>query len=198
MGARLLSLQGSYKCASMPQDNKDKNISKSLSYWLRHAPDVGQLTLDPSGWADVPDVLAALQSQRLPHQFEDLERVVSDSDKQRFELSADHSQIRARQGHSFPVDLDWPIMTPPATLYHGTVERFLEAIMADGLRPMQRHHVHLSPDRDTATIVGQRRGAPVILTIDAARMAADGHVFRLSSNNVWLADHVPAAYLHRD
>jgi putative RNA 2'-phosphotransferase len=36
---------------------------------------------------------------------------------------------------------------------------------------------------------------PVILRIDAAAMAADGHVFRCSDNGVWLVDAVPANYL---
>jgi putative RNA 2'-phosphotransferase len=43
--------------------------------------------------------------------------------------------------------------------------------------------------------VGQRRGKPVILRIDAARMHADGHSFLQSANGVWLTDHVPPAYI---
>lgn len=60
---------------------------------------------------------------------------------------------------------------------------------------MARHHVHLSPDLQTAIKVGSRRGQPVILVVDAARMTADGHVFMVSSNGVWLTDAVPVAYL---
>lgn len=48
--------------------------------------------------------------------------------------------------------------TPPPYLYHGTVTRYLDAIRTEGLRPMNRHDVHLSPDRETATRVGARRG----------------------------------------
>jgi RNA:NAD 2'-phosphotransferase (TPT1/KptA family) len=33
--------------------------------------------------------------------------------------------------------------------------------------------------------------------VAAAKMAAEGFTFRLSSNGVWLADQVPAAYLER-
>jgi putative RNA 2'-phosphotransferase len=56
--------------------------------------------------------------------------------------------------------------------------------------------VHLSPDVETAHRVGARRGgAVVILTIDAARMSANGHVFYRSANGVWLTDTVPPAYL---
>lgn len=172
-----------------------QKLSKLLSYWLRHSPEAGGLTLDDAGWAPVDAVRAALSREGADPAL--LESVVADSDKQRFELSADGTRIRARQGHSINVDLDWPVATPPETLYHGTVERFLKAIFAEGLRPMARHHVHLSPDVETAARVGERRGAPVLLEIAAGEMARQGAVFRLSSNGVWLAEAVPPAFISR-
>lgn len=177
-----------------PVMKKDtKTISKTLSYWLRHAPEAGNLVLDPAGWAPVDAVLAALQDVS----FDEMLHVVESSDKQRFELSADLEKIRCRQGHSIEIELDLPPNTPPDRLYHGTVQRFVDAIFAEGLKKMARHHVHLSPDLGTALKVGARRGKPVILVIDSARMAADGHVFMVSSNGVWLTDAVPASYLSR-
>ncbi|MFC4255259.1 RNA--NAD 2'-phosphotransferase [Altererythrobacter xixiisoli] len=175
----------------------DRRISKALSFWLRHDPDAGEISVDPMGWAEVDSVLQALERDGLPSTAEDLARVVADSDKNRFELAADGQLIRARQGHSIPVMLKWPVTKPPENLFHGTVKRFLSAILAEGLRPMARHHVHLSPDRDTASAVGARRGKPVILCICSGSMAADGHQFRLSGNGVWLTDHVPQAYIYR-
>lgn len=172
-----------------------QKLSKLLSYWLRHAPGAGGLTLDDAGWAPVDAVRAALSREGADPAL--LESVVADSDKQRFELSADGARIRARQGHSIRVDLDWPIASPPETLYHGTVDRFLAAIFAEGLKPMVRHHVHLSPDVETAARVGERRGAPVLLEIAAGEMARKGAVFRLSSNGVWLAEAVPPAFISR-
>jgi len=173
----------------------DQNISKTLSFWLRHRPDAAGLTLDAQGWTDTDAVLAALAGEKVDCDWERLLSIVETSDKQRFEMSADGSRIRARQGHSVEVALDWPQVDPPEFLYHGTVERFLPAIHAEGLRPMRRHHVHLSPDEATATIVGNRRGKAIILTIRARAMAADGHAFFLTGNGVWLTDHVPAVYL---
>ena len=170
-----------------------RKLSKTLSYWLRHAPEAGGLALDGSGWALVDAVRAALAREGLDPAL--VERTVAESDKQRFELSPDGSRIRARQGHSVEVDLDWPIATPPEQLYHGTVARYLTAILAEGLRPMARHHVHLSPDIETATRVGARRGAPVILRIASGEMARAGTLFRLSSNGVWLVDAVPPAFI---
>ena len=117
------------------------------------------------------------------------------SDKQRFELSPDGKRIRARQGHSIPVQGDWPIAPPPGMLFHGTSERFLASILKRGLLPAARHHVHLSSTVEIARAVSARRGQSIVLEVAASKMAADGFTFRLSSNGVWLTDHVPPIYL---
>lgn len=171
--------------------------SKALSYWLRHNPAAGGLTLDPQGWVDIDILLAALAARGMGGGWPRLIEIVEKSDKQRFELSADAARIRARQGHSVPVELDWPAVEPPPRLWHGTVARFLPAILAEGLKPMRRHHVHLSPTIETATAVGARRGEPVILAIDAAGLAAAGGTFLLTGNGVWLTAHVPPDYISR-
>lgn len=124
---------------------------------------------------------------------EQVERVVAASDKQRFALTGD--RIRANQGHSVPVDLELTPQIPPVALYHGTFPAALDAIGRGGLRPLQRHHVHLSPDAETARRVGARRGPAVVLTVRADRMHAAGHLFYRSENGVWLVDAVPAQFL---
>jgi putative RNA 2'-phosphotransferase len=174
----------------------DVNISKTLSYWLRHRPDAAGLALDAQGWAATDGVLAALAAQH-GADFERLVAVVEGNDKQRFEFSADLERIRARQGHSVEVKLALEPAAPPAVLFHGTVERFLDAILARGLKKMRRHHVHLSGDVETARKVGARRGEPVILAVDAAAMAAEGAVFYVTGNGVWLTDAVPAERIRR-
>jgi putative RNA 2'-phosphotransferase len=173
----------------------DVQLSKRLSLWLRHKPEAAALELDEAGWTDVDAVLTALASSGLASGRQRLEQVIAGNDKQRFELSPDGTRIRARQGHSVPVRLDWPSRDPPQHLYHGTVDRFLPAILAEGLKPMRRHHVHLSPDLETARKVGGRRGTPVILRVKAKALAAIGQPFFLTDNNVWLTAHVSASHL---
>ncbi|HEX9963571.1 MAG TPA: RNA 2'-phosphotransferase [Allosphingosinicella sp.] len=173
----------------------DVRISKSLSYWLRHRPDAGGLELDEAGWAPTAAVLEALKRSGIECDAQRLAGMVRRSDKQRFEYSPGGEAIRARQGHSVDVELGWPPATPPETLYHGTVDRFVAAIGREGLRAMKRHHVHLSPDVETAQRVGSRRGKAVVLRIDSAAMARAGHVFYLTANGVWLTGHVPPEFL---
>ncbi|MGW0962701.1 RNA 2'-phosphotransferase, partial [Streptomyces gelaticus] len=123
----------------------------------------------------------------------ELDHVVAANDKQRFAVEND--RIRANQGHTVPVDLALPPAEPPAYLYHGTVGHALGPIRSEGLRPMNRTHVHLSPDRETATRVGARRGRPVVLSVDAGAMHRAGHIFHVSANGVWLTSAVPPEFL---
>lgn len=171
------------------------STSKFLSLVLRHRPELLGLELQPGGWVPVDALLAAAQAHGQTISAALLEEVVRTSDKQRFALSDDGTLIRANQGHSTQVDLGLATATPPALLYHGTVDRHLGAIRKEGLRRMQRHHVHLSADVETAMRVGARRGTPVLLTIDAGAMHAAGHRFHVSENGVWLVDAVPVEFI---
>lgn len=171
------------------------NISKLLSYILRHRPEDIGVELDRAGWVDVDLLLVRAEEHGHALSYEELEEVVATNDKQRFEFSDDRAMIRARQGHSVQVELGYEPTVPPETLYHGTADRNLESIRREGLTKGQRHHVHLSENAKTAINVGQRYGKPVLLTIAAGKMHADGHVFYRTGNGVWLTDTVPAAYI---
>ncbi|MFE0175102.1 RNA 2'-phosphotransferase [Streptomyces sp. NPDC059002] len=168
-------------------------VSKYLSKHLRHQPERIGLTLDEHGWVEIDALLTAAAAHRFPITRAELDHVVTVNDKQRF--AVDGGRIRASQGHSVDIDLALPTATPPAYLFHGTVARHLAAIRAEGLRPMNRHAVHLSPDRETATRVGARRGRPVVLSVDSGAMHRDGHAFQVSANGVWLTAAVPPGYL---
>jgi len=174
---------------------KDVSQSKFLSLVLRHEPETIGVSLNPNGWIEVEVLLEALASHGRPMSRADLERLVRESDKQRFAFSEDGERIRANQGHSVEVDLGLAPQTPPEILYHGTVDRFLDSILATGLRKGERHHVHLSADVETARKVGQRRGKPVILEVRSGDMHRAGQTFLLSGNGVWLVDHVPTQFI---
>ncbi|MER5895266.1 RNA 2'-phosphotransferase [Streptomyces sp. NPDC001876] len=174
-------------------ERRTVKVSKYLSKHLRHQPERIGITLDPSGWVPIDELMRACAGHGFPVTRAELDHVVAANDKQRFAVDGD--RIRANQGHTVTVDLGLPPAEPPAYLYHGTVGRVLDVIRTEGLRPMARHHVHLSPDRETATRVGARRGVPVILSVDAGAMHRAGHVFHVSTNGVWLTDSVPPQFL---
>jgi putative RNA 2'-phosphotransferase len=170
-------------------------VSKYLSLHLRHHPERLGLELEPGGWVPVAVLLAACAADRMPLTPAELSEVVETNDKKRFSFDEDGSHIRANQGHSVAVDLQLEPVTPPEILYHGTATKVLDAILAQGLLKMSRHHVHMTTSTETAMKCGSRHGKPVILQLDAAGLHAAGGVFYCSSNGVWLVEHVPPAYL---
>ncbi|WP_264791997.1 RNA 2'-phosphotransferase [Aureispira anguillae] len=172
-----------------------KKISKFLSLVLRHKPEVLGLVLDEQGWVKTQDLLEKMAQNGRTLSLEVLEEVVANNDKKRFAFNADHSQIRASQGHSIAINLGYQAMKPPKVLFHGTALRFLASIRKSGLLKKNRHHVHLSQDMDTATTVGKRHGAVVVLEVKALEMHQAGFEFFISDNGVWLTEQVPTEYL---
>lgn len=172
------------------------DTSRYISLILRHKPEVAGMTLDAHGWAEVDALIAAVNKTH-PLTLEVLKEIVRNDPKGRYAFSEDGKRIRARQGHSVPVDAELQKATPPAVLYHGTAEKSVAAIEKEGLLPRTRLYVHLSPDRETAIHVGKRHGTPVVFVVNAEKMTTDGYDFYLSENGVWLTKAVPAGYLTR-
>jgi len=169
--------------------------SKFLSLVLRHKPERVGLKLGEAGWVEVDELLLAVNRNGLALTLEDLKHIVATSDKKRFAFSDDGRSIRASQGHSVEVDLQYLPQMPPEILYHGTATRFLDGIRQQGLQRMARHDVHLSAETKVTVQVGSRHGKPVLLTIRAGEMHRAGFEFRCSANGVWLVDHVPPQFI---
>ncbi len=174
---------------------ENTRIGKLLSYALRHNPQELGIQLDENGWTDVNTLLQKLAERGENITLDILRHVVASNAKQRFSFSNDQLRIRANQGHSVDVKLDYPAKQPPEFLYHGTVGSFIIVILKEGLKKMDRHHVHLSADTETAIKVGSRRGKPVILKIKAGEMFSRGYIFYVSANGVWLTDTVPPEFI---
>ena len=171
----------------------DTEISKFMSYVLRHAPHELGLTLADDGWTDYAEFSAKL-CEKLGVTDADIRRVIDENAKKRFTLA--DGRIRAAQGHSVSVDLDLAPRTPPAVLYHGTTAEAWKTIRETGLKPMNRIHVHLSRDLETArTVAVRRKGPHVLLKVDAAAMHSAGMAFFMADNGVWLTGTVPPAHL---
>jgi putative RNA 2'-phosphotransferase len=175
--------------------NRTVKISKFLSLVLRHKPEEIGISLDAAGWVSVGELLNACHKRGFSIRRDELDEVVRSNDKQRFAFSEDGSMIRASQGHSVAVKLDYQPLEPPQTLYHGTATRFLDSIKEQGLVKGKRHHVHLSGDEATAVKVGARHGKALVLVIESLQMHKDGFPFYQSENGVWLTEQVPTIYI---
>jgi putative RNA 2'-phosphotransferase len=171
-------------------------MSKFLSFVLRHQPETIHLNMDKNGWVDIDELINnanKYKNWRLDKEI--LAEIVKTNDKQRFIIDNEKNKIRANQGHSIKIDLAIEPKTPPDELYHGTAARFLESIMENGIKPMRRQYVHLSRTVEIAENVGKRHGTPIVLYINTKAMHEKGYTFYLSENRVWLVDYVPKEYI---
>lgn len=176
--------------------NKLEELSKEISYALRHAPWEYELEMDEEGWVSVEQMLDALHRTGKWSNIReaDLKEMIEKSEKKRHELA--DGKIRAFYGHSVPMKILKEKKVPPNILFHGTARRFLQSIMENGLLPQGRQYVHLSQDVETAKTVGSRHDdKPCILVIDAKSAWNEGVNFYIGNEKVWLADQVPAKYI---
>lgn len=172
-------------------NTKEKTkASKTISYILRHRPEKAGIVLDEQGYGEVHKVL-----RHVDITFEELEDIVATNDKKRYAFNGDKTLIRASQGHSIDVELGYKAQEPPNILFHGTAKHKKKLLYFEGIKKMNRHHVHLSDNTETAKGVGGRHGKPVIFQVNAGQMHLDGHEFFVSDNGVWLTEKVPPKYL---
>lgn len=84
----------------------DKNLvelSKVISYALRHEPWVFELELDEHGWVSVETLIFAIKSYNtsfIDISIEEIQKIIDESAKKRFEMK--DGNIRAIYGHSLP------------------------------------------------------------------------------------------------
>jgi len=175
----------------MALDKKLIRKEKLLARVLRHEKPE-ESGVDKNGWMAVDAILSRLEITPA-----ELQEIIRKSNKQRFEMDERGSRVRARQGHSIDVDVELEKRIPPLTLYHGTNEEAARRILIEGLLPMKRNHVHLSPDITTAELVGRRKkGKLVVLRINARKAHDDNATsFYLARNGVWLASRITPEYI---
>lgn len=171
-------------------------LSKLVSYSLRHRPWELELEPDAAGWVPVEQLVEALRSQPGWTSLEptDLEAMIAAAPRQRHELQ--DGRIRALYGHSVPGHVTQAPELAPGTLFHGTARDAVVAIGRDGLLPRGRQYVHLATYVDLARQIGRRRDVdPVILEVDGQAALAAGVRFYRATDEIVLADHVPPAFI---
>ncbi|XP_073952021.1 tRNA 2'-phosphotransferase [Choristoneura fumiferana] len=171
-------------------NSKDIRLSKSLSWLLRHGAVQEGFNISPEGYLDVDTVLRHKTFQGYSRC--DIERVVRNNEKQRFQLRQDPStrslQIKANQGHSIDAVSDaelTPILTAKYTsVVHGTSSHCWPLIQQAGLSRMRRNHIHFA--KSTSSTDGIRSNANLHIYIDLERALRDGIKFYEADNGVIL------------
>jgi len=179
---------------------KATRISKFMSFLLRHGLDERSIKYDSEGFILLDDLMK--QSDMKGINFETIQYIVNDNNKQRFTLKLEDGTyyIRANQGHSKGVgdNIDdelalTKIILPLPVCVHGTNKTAWDTIKTAGLSPMGRKHVHLASGLadDSAVVSGMRQSSKVIIYIDMQKAMEKGKTFYMSSNGVILtSDHL--------
>jgi len=168
---------------------------KKLAWLLRHdSESFDKGLIDKEGYRNIDELI-----NNYHYTFDEIDEIVRTNNKQRYEYNDDKTKIRARQGHSIPVDVGLKeaeeIDKFNPYLYHGTSDRFIEDIKRDGLLPQSRQYVHLSKDEPTAINVGKRHGGKTyLIKINAYQMKLDGEKIYVSNNGVYNVKKVLPKY----
>lgn len=168
-------------------------VSKFLSFILRHGCEKYGLSLDKYGFADFESVLKILKDRFAEIEKEDLNYIVENDPKMRFQIK--DGKVRARYGHSVDVEPLEEFCEVGDVLFHGTSPASLDSILKEGLKPQGRKFVHLSLNVKDALEVGRRKDPqPVILKIDVKKAKDRGLLF-WKEGSVVLMKEVPAKYI---
>jgi putative RNA 2'-phosphotransferase len=175
--------------------NKITGLSKFMSLVLRHKPFNFGLRPDQYGYVKMEDLLHVLRDRYRDVQSSDIEAVVANCSKSRFEIKGQN--IKARYGHSIDVKLDEEPFQPPEFLYHGTDPSIKEDILRGGIKPMRRRYVHLSKSIREAFEIGRRKAKnPTILTVKAREAFHKGIKF-YDMGEVVVTQIIPAEFVNR-
>merc|ERR1712137_498151 len=163
-------------------------ISKSLSYLLRHGAQKERMNIDEGGFIKLSDVL---RHKTMKSANEEMVRhIVATCPKQRFYIEAreDGDYIRANQGHSMmELNVDMQEIKDPSRypeVFQGTYLKIWPSIQKEGLKTMNRQHIHLANGRNA--ISGVRSSVEVLVFINLPLAIQDGIVFLVSMNQVIL------------
>lgn len=171
-------------------------LSKLLSLILRHQPEQFGVVLDPEGYADLREVLLAVQSRAPDATESDLEAIVATVEPEKQRFSINDGEIRANYGHSLASRIQHLPAVPPDVLWHGTTDVALVSITARGILPMKRQYVHLTTNIQLANRIGSRHGTPRTIEVNAARAHAEGTLFYRANDSFWLADQIAPRHLN--
>lgn len=177
----------------LTDSNKLRILSKFMCLVLRHKPQNFGLVSDRYGFVSFEDLLDALKDRYGDVQASDVETVVRDCPKQRFEIKG--RNIRARYGHSIDIELDVGCSPPPDVLYQGTSPPMKDTVLAQGLKPMKRRYVHLSKTKREAFEVARRKSKIPTIFIVKAREAYEEGVEFYDIGAVVLTEALPAEFV---
>jgi RNA:NAD 2'-phosphotransferase (TPT1/KptA family)/8-oxo-dGTP pyrophosphatase MutT (NUDIX family) len=120
------------------------NISKSMSYLLRHGLEKENIN-NNNGFVKIDDLIDWLKTRNIITTKDDIMKIAKDDNKQRYKII--ENNIRANQGHSVNVQIDFDVLNSIDDMYpliHATYKDSIKPIVENGLKPMERTHIHFT------------------------------------------------------
>ncbi|KAL4512893.1 hypothetical protein ABPG72_017578 [Tetrahymena utriculariae] len=185
-------------------DNPDTGLSKKLAWLLRHGAEKEGLNIGTDGFILLQEILQRKDFSGVT--FERVKSIVDNNDKKRYELQEREENgalqwyIRATQGHTISSIKDEELLNKISLdvaqtlgiVVHGTYKQFWNPISKEGLKTMQRNHIHfaIGYPGDKEVISGMRKTCDVYIEIDIVKAIKDGIDFFISKNNVVLTSGI--------
>ncbi len=178
----------------IPYEFAAERFSRWMAYVLRHNPERYGLQIDRHGYVDFEEfrrVACGRYPSLTPERLREL--ITASAGAERFEIA--QGRIRARYGHSIPVEPPGPAVEPPAQLYHGIAAGSAETVRTAGLKPTDRRLLHLSETAEEALAVAQRKIEQPVIARVLAREAHEAGVVFFRESKVFLVAQVPAPFV---
>ncbi len=181
------------------EDREIDSLGKVLAGMLRHFPERYGVRLDEHGWIGIQEIVNPIRIQRrhfewlTPHHIEAMAKT---DQKQRYQVN-EHREIRARYGHTIPVNMDdLPTEGIPDKLYYQTTPEEKEFIMEAGISPSDKTWIHLSKTYRQAYISGLFHvDEPEVIEINVPALVESGMPVYMATDEIFLVSLVPEEFI---
>jgi putative RNA 2'-phosphotransferase len=176
-------------------DYEVEKIGRTMAAILRHGK--YDLEMDEQGFVDMRDVVKAIKDRNPRMKWlrtHHIEAMVETDPKGRYQVSG--ADVRATYGHTIKLELNLPTDNIPDKLYYPATPEECDAIMENGIQPIDRSMVHLSKTFWDALSAGSvHTEAPIILEVDVLGCEKAGIKIGKAAKTVFLCDGVPPQFL---
>ena len=174
---------------SSARGHKQESLARLLLYALGVSPQEFYLLPDAQGWVSIKELMQALgQDEHSPNVREGaIREAVTLLAPQDLEITPSHIRARQRQ----PLAMEYAVQ-PPGQLYYAVKSRAYHHILTHGLLAGEQGPLVLSPARELALSLGQRRGGNdvIVVTIQARQAKEQGAVFDLLGEDMYLCQYI--------
>ncbi len=169
-------------------------LRKTLWAMLAYSPGEFRLVGARGGWIKISEAAKALHEEGLFRFVTEasLKQFVTLFCSDLFELDHDSSLIRCGDEALRARAFEYPVSFPPKRLFCAIRKRAAFSVEKGGLRPTgDLPWVVLCKDRDSALLLGKRRGAFEMAEVNSKVAEGRGVRFRAGGGSLYLADWIP-------